>query len=1187
MGIAWVHGLKLVLPSKVGLAIAIVVVLGLVILGYALGWWVWLGGVVGGWFWSALVLLLAVGILVWVQWFLPRYRERRFLERMRGAESQTTTAAGESDRQLHDKLQEAIRILKNSPDIRKTGGLALYALPWYLLLGSSQSGKTTLLRSVANDFSPFAHASTTVDGPTQSCDWWFFNTAIILDTAGGYAFPAAQELHSAQWYRLLQLLRHYRELQPINGVIIAIAADALATRGAEELRAEAAELRKRLDEAIRELGVEFPVYLLITRCDLIEGFTEFCGRLPEATLHQVFGHVKDSALAAEPHQGVGFESMFEGILERLDQLRLTLLRDTSPSATLRQKLFCFPEEFRALQKPLGMFVETLFAENPYQHSPFFRGLFFCSAQQRGQPVSFLRRELHFDGQQRALERAVKAYFLHDLFSVMLPRDRSLVRRTAKATAMRRLKDLVSLTFCLALIVLAVVLLTHASTNDRALHAAVDEIRCRPAADRADWGHLLEQAEHCRQAVQELLEHNHQRPAWSRLLFDRSGRLAGRLRQRYIEKFTTEILQPLDASLAQQVLASTETIPFVFLLINRIELINRCLSAQGCPASFEADIGPEYKLMLDAPMRSSQAPWVAHLQRTYEAYLHWASTARTPLEREMDGLSKALRRWFSRRRFVPQQIVLWANQQYAPVTAQAIWQGPPTAGDLQTGRVDGAFTPNAWKQSLQPFLQRAGDALPDMRAVLQEFTVNYQRQYLEAWRRFLQEFPQGESPWWRSREQQRLLALRVVDEHSPYQRVIDFALEQLRPLLPGMPATGPIPVQTSEEGIWARMAQVLPRLKRTVMDVWPRRAEQAIETSAPVGLAPEVPDWVAVLQRYATSDSRKAYLQTLKEIRQQIGDDIPKEQFFQLAYVGFKEGRPSEKSTQPVLKAWWTLKQFQDKEDVKDAALETSVWPIIERPVLIVWKVILDQAGEFLQQAWRENISVPAKGLSKIEQATFLHGPQGKVREFVAQFVSPFLVDHDTRPGQVLGEELPIPAQVLDALRETKQLGPILELKTPHRVRVEATRESLIDSQTGVVEQRTELAVECAVKTFKVSTRAHDLSEGSTTVFWSSDGCGDVTIAVYVSCDQSCVERAAAAGMSLPETASMRLIKRYPGQAGFLHFIQDFRGGSHAFVGSEFQGGEDVIRRYRIRSVRVFYRVEVPETLAKFIASILK
>src|SRR5262249_3416028 len=142
----------------------------------------------------------------------------------------------------------------------------------------------------------FAHLDTTIRGPTQDCDWWFFSTAIILDTASAYAFPTEVEREGSRWYRLLQLLRYYRDLQPINGMIVTIAADALASQSEEALQRDAVELRKRVDEAIQELRIDFPIFLVVTRCDLIEGFAEFFGRLPEHIWRQVLGYVH----AAQP-----------------------------------------------------------------------------------------------------------------------------------------------------------------------------------------------------------------------------------------------------------------------------------------------------------------------------------------------------------------------------------------------------------------------------------------------------------------------------------------------------------------------------------------------------------------------------------------------------------------------------------------------------------------------------------------------------------------------------------------------------------------------------------------------------------------------------------------------------------------------------------------------------------------------
>ncbi len=411
----------------------------MVALGYTTRWGETLGQLGPIWFWVGLLIFLALGMVVVVRWGLARYREKRFITALQVEDSKTLGQdAVESRRQLRHKLLAAIQTLESSPDLRRKPGLPLYALPWYLLLGARQSGKTTFLKGVANSFSPFVRPPLGISGPTQDCDWWFFNTAIILDTSGRYAFPAQVELDSGQWSRLLQLLRHYRERQPINGIIIAVAAADLGAKGEEALRVEAAELRQRLDEAIRELGIHFPVYLLITQCDALEGFTEFFGCFSAQTQRQVLGFLNaqrpqegDSPL--QTASGASFEAMFTSMVERLQQLRLSLLQENPPTGTLRQRVFCFPEEFRALQQPLQTFVEVLFGEHPSQHVPFFRGLFFCSAQQQGAPVSFLRHELHFEEQSRPLPREIKNYFLHDLFAVILSRDQGLVRRTRTAS----------------------------------------------------------------------------------------------------------------------------------------------------------------------------------------------------------------------------------------------------------------------------------------------------------------------------------------------------------------------------------------------------------------------------------------------------------------------------------------------------------------------------------------------------------------------------------------------------------------------------------------------------------------------------------------------------------------------------------------------------------------------------------
>jgi hypothetical protein len=92
-----------------------------------------------------------------------------------------------------------------------------------------------------------------------------------------------------------------------------------------------------------------------------------------------------------------------------------------------------------------------------------------------------------------------------------------------------------------------------------------------------------------------------------LVFNRSGWLEVELRQRYIAKFQSEVMAPLDASLGQQLIGSSETVSLAFLLIKRIELINTCLSGYTCPQPIGEELRPDYRLMIAAGMQQPPAP----------------------------------------------------------------------------------------------------------------------------------------------------------------------------------------------------------------------------------------------------------------------------------------------------------------------------------------------------------------------------------------------------------------------------------------------------------------------------------------------------------------------------------------------------------------------------------------------------
>jgi hypothetical protein len=583
---------------------------------------------------------------------------------------------------------------------------------------------------------------------------------------------------------------------------------------------------------------------------------------------------------------------------------------------------------------------------------------------------------------------MQPYFLHDLFAVILQRDQYLATSTHQARRSRWWRHLVSVSSGLGCCLLLVQLLTQAFWNDHQVYAAADPTACTTEAGGQSLPARLEQIETCRQVVETLQTQQDQRLGWSTWVFDRSGALAARLRQRYVERFTMVVIEPLDAALSQHLSAGADTVPLVFVLMQRLELLAQCQAQPGCPAMGGETLQPDYQLMADPGRQDPRAADLAPtLRQTYEAYVRWASrTVPEVLRREQEGHTELLRRWFTARQFALPQLLAWANQHYAPVRAHTYWDRLPPGGEKKVAQVEGAYTLPAWQQGLQPFLRRAHEAVPDMAPLLQAFQDEYRARYFDQWQRFLAAFPQSETPWSITRELRRRLATQVLTARSPYNRIIDVALEHLQPFL-----------------------QATPTSEATATAVAP------------------LPVWARALQRYAGSESRQAYVEALQQLGRQVSSDVPPEKSLALVQAGFQEGQPTAQSTHPILKAWWLIERLRDQEGTGTQPQDQVLWPLLERPVRVGWKVLVDEAGALLQKQWTASIVTPLQGLSDLEQVDVLYGPQGKVRAFAEQFVRPFLADNATRLVQVLGEEVPLAPGFLKTLQVDRQLRLRLEL----------------------------------------------------------------------------------------------------------------------------------------------------------------
>ncbi|PKN85851.1 MAG: hypothetical protein CVU51_08055 [Deltaproteobacteria bacterium HGW-Deltaproteobacteria-1] len=268
---------------------AITIFITLVVVGIALVLqWPW---------WAILFLLLFIVSLVLGGFFIRNLLDQRMGKRFEesivaqdNAQIQTLSEKEQDSRKLlQAKWRETIDVLRRS-HLKKNGN-PLYVLPWYLVIGESGSGKTTSLNS-ARLATPFVDLGKTAGiSGTQNCEWWFLEQAIVIDTAGRYCIPVNGEPDSQEWQNFLSLLVKYRKKEPLNGLIVTIAADKLLNAGQHAIEDEGRMMRRRIDELMRVLRVKFPVYVLVTKCDLIQGINRFCEQLPVESLTQPMGMI--------------------------------------------------------------------------------------------------------------------------------------------------------------------------------------------------------------------------------------------------------------------------------------------------------------------------------------------------------------------------------------------------------------------------------------------------------------------------------------------------------------------------------------------------------------------------------------------------------------------------------------------------------------------------------------------------------------------------------------------------------------------------------------------------------------------------------------------------------------------------------------------------------------------------------
>lgn len=480
------------------LLVAAVVVLALMFVG--LLWLVavlahislWIPGAVTG-----VLVLAAIATLIWRR--MSARSAARGLEKALAQQAKVQANVTRPDMRVEiqhmaSEFDKAVQALKGSRLARGSGSDALYLLPWYAIIGPPGAGKSTALRNSGLEF-PYLSANgggVRGLGGTRNCDWWMTNHAVILDTAGRWT---TQEEDHDEWIAFLEHVKKHRPRKPLNGLIVAISIQDLLTAHEEQVTAIARRVRERLDEVMGQLRVSLPVYVLFTKCDLVQGFTEMFGDLPKSERGQVWGFTVPLATqVAQP--GAYFGERFDELLRMLEQ-RSLLRMPEERHVEMRRRIFELPTQLSAARQNLGLFIGSLFQPSVYDETPTMRGVYLTSGTQEGRPMdlmmSRLAQSMGIRGRAPVTTPVVdaKSYFLRDVFMSVVFEDRDVASASEVELRRRRLAR-IAITSVLTVIALvfSVVPTLAWGENRRLLRATErvlapwDKTRAAPEGPRA-------------------------------------------------------------------------------------------------------------------------------------------------------------------------------------------------------------------------------------------------------------------------------------------------------------------------------------------------------------------------------------------------------------------------------------------------------------------------------------------------------------------------------------------------------------------------------------------------------------------------------------------------------------------------------------------------------------------------------
>lgn len=1107
------------------------------------------------WGWAVIffgVLGLYFGIrLLRRLWYLSRSRVK-----LAASEAAGRKAAEKPNglAELTAKWKQGIATLRHS-SLRRFGN-PIYALPWFMVVGESGVGKTSAitrsrLASLNKSISQFEPITQTLN-----CDWWFFNRAVVIDTAGRYVSPDGDEAAQAEWERMLELLAKYRMKEGLNGLVVAIDAEHLMADD-DELERRGLAIRERVDQLIRLFDKRFPIFVMITKSDLVYGFKEWAQALPPEALNQAMGYT--GSMEQGDQAEIRFlDTALNDITERLKLLRMDM---AVKGVDLGPQLLLFPEELQRLRSGLQRFLQACASNNPYLEQPLLRGLFFSSARQTGEQLPSALAHLLGNAQDEQPVRD-KGLFLHDFFERVLPADRWTFLPTVIVHHWRQVtRNLAIVTWIsLFIAILVFVLLSYYQT--RASLLEIERVYPQHVAEEHDETRQLTNLHSILQVIDLILEREKQwQTRWLAFSPDIT-QLEEDIKRSYVHGYQ-DFLQTYSPNhlLTDRIPTDHSSPEYAEAVLGLVRTINLTKARIN---------GADYQQLRNMPQMPPGAvetllpglpPAVVQVSdRMQVAYMAWSAPddpfLRERLANDQHDLNAIIQRSPKLEWLLP-----WANALpgLQAVTLREFW-APGTQG-----RNEDILEPALTRQGdarLHSFLDELGRAVEDptefriRRSAFEAWLLN---ERFNSWQTFAWSFQKGErllanEPAWRE------MLSRVDTDASPYYRFFDrlksefsdVPADQLPGWLQFARGFNDMRHAATADGTLGRARGML----NTFNNVGERMIRQTVADQSLLPMT-ELPQSIQGIQDFA------AYAQAFDEA---VAMALSGEgNAYQLAADYFNYGAdPSVQSSaiQTVLDNLSTFRQTSGYNHADDQV----IWHLVGGPVNLLISYALEQGSCSVQKEWEGSVLWKTQQAVSVQEITDqLFGEKGSVWSFADGPAKPFLNQQAAgfKAAQKDSYTFPFNPEFIPFLNRS------VDTQVAATVRRQQAESSigqwanlLITSRPIGVNpgaQAQPYAVHLSIQCANEQVTLDNFNMAVTNSFdWSPDQCGDVTLQILIE--------------------DLTLTRRYPGPMGLARFVEEFVDGQRIFTPEDFPQAREELEALNVNTLHVRYDLVGQEKL---------